>query len=310
MLLPSYFIIDITRLDELPDIQLPENFFLAYKITPGNIDQLNTFYKKLFLSNSHTPFSLFISIDNGKTLALEEFEKHLEHLVSLSFHYSYNKSNGDNPLFIFESTTEGADKYISSLRKALTDQGYNALETIIIDHTPASAAGIKERNTICLYPQSGSGDFLSGYFREISTITSSRNTFFFFIDNPGNIRPVLATIEEAEKMLKKEAPQAWRLLKENRAMAVKQQELQNQLTILGEKLESLSSYHLHSNAPDSVYKKQVIELQEFYNTEYEVLPLWFKRLGHIVKVLTGKRTFKSLYNDNVKKYTTNQPPEN
>jgi hypothetical protein len=309
MLLPSYFIIDITRFDELPELQLPENAFLAYKLTAGNIEELNTFYKKLFLSNSHTPFALFISVNNGETLALETFEKYLEHLVSFSFHYSYNKSNGDNPLFIFESTTEGADKYISSLRKALTDQGYNALETILIDQT-RSATDIKESNTICLYPQSGSGDFVSGYFREIRAITSSGNTFFFFLDNPADIRPVLSTIEEAEEMLKKEAPQAWSLLKENRAMAVKQQELQNQATILAEKLESLGNYHLHNNAPDSVYKKQVIELQEFYNTEYEVLPLWFKRLGHVVKVLTGKRTFKSLYNDNVKKYTTNQPPEN
>ena len=47
---------------------------------------------------------------------------------------------------------------------------------------------------------------------------------------------------------------------------------------------------------------QATALQNYYNDEYEVLPLWYKRLGHIVKVLIGKRTFKSLFNGNVKKY--------
>lgn len=37
---------------------------------------------------------------------------------------------------------------------------------------------------------------------------------------------------------------------------------------------------------------------EWYNNEYEVLPIWYKRFGHIIKVITGKRTFKSLYKKN------------
>jgi hypothetical protein len=32
-----------------------------------------------------------------------------------------------------------------------------------------------------------------------------------------------------------------------------------------------------------------------------VLPLWYKRFGHIIKVLTGKRSFKSLFDDKAKK---------
>lgn len=34
---------------------------------------------------------------------------------------------------------------------------------------------------------------------------------------------------------------------------------------------------------------------EWYKKEYEVLPKWYKRFGHIIKVITGKRTFKSLF---------------
>jgi hypothetical protein len=48
------------------------------------------------------------------------------------------------------------------------------------------------------------------------------------------------------------------------------------------------------------WKQNLTETKTWYYKEYEVLPLWFKRLGHIVKVLQGHRTFKSLFSNNVK----------
>jgi hypothetical protein len=42
-------------------------------------------------------------------------------------------------------------------------------------------------------------------------------------------------------------------------------------------------------------EKRANEIKGWYHREYEALPLWYKRLGHIIKVLTGKRTFKSLF---------------
>lgn len=49
-----------------------------------------------------------------------------------------------------------------------------------------------------------------------------------------------------------------------------------------------------------VGEKEYYDIKEWYHKEYEVLPLWYKRLGQIIKVLTGKRSFKSLFNDNRK----------
>lgn len=55
-------------------------------------------------------------------------------------------------------------------------------------------------------------------------------------------------------------------------------------------------------ASDEVLQKELEYLREnrdniqnWYNKEYEALPTWYKRFGHIIKVLTGKRSFKSLY---------------
>lgn len=46
-----------------------------------------------------------------------------------------------------------------------------------------------------------------------------------------------------------------------------------------------------------VGEQEYYDIRNWYHNEYEVLPLWFKRLGHIVKVMTGKKSFKSLFPD-------------
>jgi len=51
-----------------------------------------------------------------------------------------------------------------------------------------------------------------------------------------------------------------------------------------------------------VQEQEYYEVINWYNHEYEILPLWYKQFGHIIKVLMGKRSFRSLFSDNVKKY--------
>ena len=288
MLLPSYFIIDINRLNELPVINVPENAVIAWRLTGGNLQHLPVFYKSIYATGRNTPFTLLID----RSVAVAEVEKNLEYLVSVSFHHAYKKVNGDNPLFLFETSEEEAGKYLPIVKKGCIEQGYNTIETIIIAN---DALNIK-------IASNSAADVLQTYAAAIKQVTSSANNFLFYLDTPSNITGIFNAIAQAEAQLQQNEPQLSHLLKENRVLAVKEKEWQVKTTLLEEKLESLTNYHLHHNAPESVYKKQVTELLDFYNTEYEVLPMWFKRLGQVVKVLTGKRTFKSLYNDNVKKY--------
>ncbi|MGK2860467.1 MAG: hypothetical protein ACSLE0_00920 [Chitinophagaceae bacterium] len=52
----------------------------------------------------------------------------------------------------------------------------------------------------------------------------------------------------------------------------------------------------------SVQEKEYYDLNKWYLREYEILPLWYKQFGHIIKVIMGKRSFRSLFSDKVKKY--------
>lgn len=43
-------------------------------------------------------------------------------------------------------------------------------------------------------------------------------------------------------------------------------------------------------------EKEMEKIIEFYHKEYEVLPLWYKRFGHMIKLVTGKRKIRSTDN--------------
>jgi len=45
----------------------------------------------------------------------------------------------------------------------------------------------------------------------------------------------------------------------------------------------------------SAEQNRAQEILEWYKKEYELLPMWYKRFGQIIKVLLGKRTFISLF---------------
>ncbi len=51
-----------------------------------------------------------------------------------------------------------------------------------------------------------------------------------------------------------------------------------------------------------VQEAEYYEVLNWYKREYEILPLWYKQFGHIIKVIMGKRSFRSLFDDTVKKY--------
>ena len=39
-------------------------------------------------------------------------------------------------------------------------------------------------------------------------------------------------------------------------------------------------------------QKETENILRFYHKEYEVLPLWYKRVGHLIKIVTGRRSWK------------------
>lgn len=131
----------------------------------------------------------------------------------------------------------------------------------------------------------------------------------FFV-RPGEGR-ILSFGEAYERQLRQSPPDLVRALDQIRHLSLRVAALEEKDLDLSREVASLQAYNdfllrlaydpTGSGAPGSL-QNEAVKIRNFYYTEYEILPMWYKRFGHIIKVLTGKRTFRSLFNDNVPKY--------
>jgi hypothetical protein len=300
MLSPSFIVIDFSKYDNLPKVQLPENAYISYKISTASIHLIDFFYRKLFSSPEKYPFCLLISLENELNKPAGGFDSLVDFLVAFSFHFRYIKVNYDSPLILFEIDKEETNEYISIIKEALKGHGYNDIETVVIYKNNISPTERKKNIRFDLHDNIDG--LLCEYISSIKKLNSSDSSFFFFLDKPENLPEILDRIQKAETIIREDLPQTYYLLKENISLRAEEQELLLKIELLGEQLNSLNNYHLYYNSSDTRYKRQITELLKFYKSEYEILPLWYKRFGHILKVIMGKRTFRSLFNDNVKKY--------
>jgi hypothetical protein len=299
MLLPSFFIIDLNKYDSLPELRLPENTYLSYKIADSSIHLIDSFYKKIFLSPPKYRFCLLIELNGYLNISEADFDKFTDLLISFSFNFNYVKTDYDNPLILFDVKKSEDKKYVSIISDAFKSQGYNDIEPACIytDNAPR-----KERNNFRFNLQENITSLLPDYISLIKQLSSSDSFFFFFLDNPEKLSEVLDTLQRAETIIREDVPQTYYLLKENMSVSAKEHKLRVRIGLLQEQIDSLKAYNLFHNSLGTQEKRQIRELQHFYDKEYEILPLWYKRLGHVLKVIMGKRTFLSLFNDKVKKY--------
>ncbi|WP_431211981.1 hypothetical protein ACQ86N_40395 [Puia sp. P3] len=127
-----------------------------------------------------------------------------------------------------------------------------------------------------------------GFFNEIVYFYSPRGEAF---------APLIDSLKLQEAAFGSSEPRLYSVVKKNQLYERTVHLLENKLLATENELANQKQYAeiLRSG-------HQSREIQDYYNREYEALPLWFKRLGHLVKVLAGKRTFRSLFRDDVKKH--------
>ena len=136
-----------------------------------------------------------------------------------------------------------------------------------------------------------------GYHNLLRSDGGSCKNIFFYAPSTNILHSAFLSLQATELDFAQEFPQLYALVRTNR-------KLEKELHYLNRKYTSTEA--------ELNYQKQYIEvlrsdhaakeLQDYYTHEYEILPLWYKRFGHILKVLTGKRTLQSLFRDGVKKY--------
>jgi hypothetical protein len=295
MFFQTFFL--LTEKDFKENIHLPANCYFTYKVDLAKETEINDTYKTIYSSQRYAPFCLYLYSINKEL----PNEKLIDYLISITFHYNYLKVGLEIPFFIFDILHEEKEKIISLFIERFNAQGYDNIRYVHADKIGGSNTGYSKINH-AYFDGSLDNDFFSYYFERIMNRSKNDHPLIISVNSDIEIVAILSKIEAAEKELEIQDQHLYNSLKKIMELEVTNNNLIDQIHIRQTRIESLENYVSSANAPESVYKKKMKDILKFYETEYEILPIWYKRFGHIIKVIMGKRTFKSLFNDNVKKY--------
>lgn len=241
---------------------------------PGSFPANGGLLEQMYSDRGNYPFVLAIRDMGDDPAALRE-------LLLFFFHPYYQWGDRGKPLIVFMPAAPRAC-FRRRMEEFLAQQGLQA-ELLLV--YPGSGVRMLE---MC------DNDPAGEYYRYCVSEWSAEDVFLLPDSCPER---VIEDLQAVTNDLRMEHPVFSRLASENtvirKQLALLDRDnvrLKEENTILNE-LTELNSRH---NEVDYILK--------FYKNEYEILPLWYKRFGHVIKVLQGKRSFRSLYDKKVKKY--------
>ncbi|MFT2007610.1 hypothetical protein ACMA1I_02960 [Pontibacter sp. 13R65] len=263
-----FFNIDANHLGSCLSLELSD---INFAVNVNNNKAIQDVYR--IVSSGNTYKSKFIF--NLQNCTLDNFET-AESIGRTFFlnNYYYNKSTV--PLLL---TQEEESKSSLSLFKWCENQG-------LVSPQLLSSSNNKEVLEIPFEKDEES------FYNILFDLNSVTNLFYKVIiievKEPQVIGVILNRLKLAEELLITRNPELYNLISYCSRI-----ELENDYNIF------LHKYYLNEHANSKAFLRMLHSSSEtkiildFYQEQYEVLPLWYKRVGHIIKILMGKRNIQS-----------------
>lgn len=295
---PLSYLLSITEKADNDDI------VLGYIIDDLKTTLLDSWYQKsVFKTGGRFCVALRSSVFDEDSVN-KSADAVIHHLGSVFFSPQYFTLN-DKPILVVllpqkEETRSNVSSLLEVLKVIFDRLGFelfyycfmNESGDLVSTNLPASP-------TIYNDERIDTGNGISGWYSDLlNSSTSSQRVIIFLPTRKLPFEKIVSDLKNTEDKLRESQPQLFSLLEQGKQL--KRQLEQSAINIQGLKneLDSKRTYVANLHIPETTLKKVV----DFYYYEYEILPLWYKRLGHIIKAIMGKRTFRSLFSDKVKKY--------
>lgn len=236
-------------------------------------------------------FSLYLDFTNDNGSFNNEIIEAKEILMRCFFHPQYRVKH-NRPLICLGAKVAQKDdvqKTIRELEMYAISQGYDGLEVLCFSDENVQGVESIDFSTI-----------LS--LEEISIIYLRLLKQKYYCGkyigiNYKNVQQVMHKIAGLENELLKKEPDLYHHLNEHRSLNEEILRLNEKKNTIEKELSDQKKYlKIYQDLDEST------KIMDFYKYEYEILPAWYKKVGHILKVLMGKRTFRSLFDNDVKKY--------
>jgi hypothetical protein len=270
----------------------PADLNLCIKVQNSGRENLQTLIPQL--QNGDNKFMLMI--DSSSDIPDNGF---IDHIIHCLFSPQYINKAG-SPVMAFykaKDTVVSGDTFVRKVLEALRNQGFDDIlnwEFHSGDQEAVSSVPAFITNPNQIDERFIRNLMLSGISRISNFILFDSGQLSGTINMEKEFYSLLTKILDSEPLV---------------AKAVRQYTLQHHaMDVLKAQHKELAEKLANAETTISVirnkYKDDYENLFKWYHNEYEILPLWYKRFGHILKVLMGKRSFRSLFSDDVKKYKT------
>lgn len=261
-----------------------DNIYFSILVNPSVKENLENVYD--FIGSS-TLSQFALTVDIRDLLSV----KSIRFITSFLFLPSYLRIEQGPVINLSGNSEELLVETASMLSGYVSSQGMdNIIINKILTHRDESTA-----NSYHLFDSPGE---LTGYYKKaLQSDQYYNNDIFFYSSSNELFHLALTSLQQAENDFKQSSPKLYLLVNDKRMLG-------KEISTLRRKIANTETELSHQKQYSDILRSDhsTKELQDYYNHEYEILPVWYKRFGHILKVITGKRTFRSLFRDDVKKY--------
>jgi hypothetical protein len=295
----------IVEPEELNDISFGHRGMLSLRMDVGDESAVKTVFEYVFSPRNDRPFSINITMAGAYGGAVQPswFNKFFLMLC----HPLYFRM--DEKLVIGVSP-EDKQQYswqilVKQLESELKRQG---LVFTYVNFGIEAGEGNNKPPFFFDDPESTEKEFFPWYFEKLKS-TNSIIQIICRYNKSRSPQQILDFIDRSEETIMKQEPLLYRLIEKEIFYREQLDSLKLKIDVLQSELSSKNEYLAYLTAGrsgDNVYSNmglsESMKISKFYQQEYEILPLWYKRFGHIIKVITGKRSLRSLYDKNAPKY--------
>lgn len=255
---------------------------LALQIAMTNEALAKTFEIATIVSLTNT-FCLFIDIENEITV------KEADDIISFFFFPNYHGQFGNPQVFLNCNNVELFDKSREVLIQVAKTQGF---ESIKCDRIQMNSKILNE-----IFSSNDLEKIKNRYQSLLYSYDSLLEKMFIELHSLSDIILLDEAFKKEEEVLKKNNQPLYLIKQQNQELREKVLQTEEILKAAINEIE-IKDAHIEILRAHS----QATHLQNYYTNEYEILPLWYKRFGHLLKVISGKRSFRSLFTDKEKKY--------
>lgn len=283
---------------------LPAGNVLFHALTPTDTSQLVSLLRYIFMRETESDFGIAIDFSKGSPLVSDEWT---ELFCSVLLHPSCYKVNAEVVIgFLRGQHKDAEDLFLQLLKSTLHRQGFRDILIADIYDTwdnfnPATGLSYLESSIL-----DKKDEFYNMYVSRL--VDSDIRPSLFIEQDQQLIARLVWCKQNAERKLFDSEIHLASMIRSKQAKSDRISKMSHEKRQLEETLKTKNDYLDFLLEPgkeenvNGVRYSEAFKIKQFYHYEYEILPLWYKRFGHIIKVFTGKRNLGSLFNKNVKKY--------